>query len=86
MHIHFSNSNQYVRMKRKYADPFGKLRISISRLHVPDWNATQYVQMVLYRGKAITPQVRGFMEELSAILNDVLLKRLNPLTNQVGGG
>ena len=59
---------------------------SLSRLHVPDWNATQYVQMVLYHGKAITPQIRGFMEELSAILNDVLLKRLNPLTNQVGGG
>ena len=50
---------------------------SLSRLNVPEWKGTQFVQMVLYRGKAITPQIRGFLEELSAILNDILPKRLH---------
>lgn len=51
-------------------------------LHVPEWKGTQYVQMVLYRGKAITPQIQGFLEELAAILNDTLHKQLNSGTHR----
>ena len=33
--------------------------------------------MVLYRGKTITPQIQGFLEELAAVLDDDLPQRLH---------
>ena len=50
---------------------------SVKCLYVPQWNGTQYVQMVLYRGKTITPQIQGFLEELAAVLDDDLPQRLH---------
>lgn len=50
---------------------------SLCRLDAPEWQGTQHVQIVLHRGKAITPQIAGFLEELSAILGNVLPERLH---------
>ena len=38
-------------------------------LPVPEWEIQQSVQTVLHRGKAMTPQVTGFLEELDRMLN-----------------
>ena len=46
----------------------GRLRL----LHIPAWELTQSVQMVLHRSKVITPQIEGFLTELSAALDAVL--------------
>ena len=37
-------------------------------LPVPDWNQMQSVQLVLHRSKAMTPQIKGFLEELKNVL------------------
>lgn len=41
-------------------------------LHIPAWELTQSVQMVLHRSKVITPQIEGFLTELSGALDAVL--------------
>ena len=46
----------------------GRLR----RLPVPEWDLTQSVQMVLHRSKVVTPQIEGFLSELSRVLADAL--------------
>lgn len=40
------------------------------------WKYTQCVQSVLYRGKIMTPQIKGFLEELQLVLTDLLAQRL----------
>ena len=37
-------------------------------LNVPEWEVHQTVQTVLHRGKAMTPQVEGLLEELDRAL------------------
>ncbi len=49
---------------------------TLCRLPVPEWRGTQYIQVVLHRGKAITPQITGFLEELNAILDGILNEQL----------
>ena len=49
----------------------------LCRLDVPEWEGSQYVQMVLHRGKVMTPQIAGFLEELSLILSSVLAEKLH---------
>ena len=46
----------------------GRLRC----LSVPKWELTQAVQMVLHRSKVVTPQIEGFLQELSRALHAVL--------------
>lgn len=41
-------------------------------LHISAWELTQSVQMVLHRSKVITPQIEGFLTELSGALDAVL--------------
>lgn len=45
-------------------------------LDVPQWRHQQSIQMVLHRSKAVTPQIEGFLEELSATLGATLAARL----------
>lgn len=40
----------------------------VKLLNVPEWEVHQTVQTVLHRGKAVTPQVTGFLEELDRML------------------
>ena len=46
----------------------GRLKL----LSVPEWELTQSVQMVLHRSKVVTPQIEGFLLELSRALSDAL--------------
>ena len=46
----------------------GRLKL----LSVPAWELTQSVQMVLHRSKVVTPQIEGFLLELSRALSDAL--------------
>ena len=46
----------------------GRLR----RLSIPEWHLSQAVQMVLHRSKVVTPQIEGFLAELSRVLADAL--------------
>ncbi len=46
----------------------GRLRC----LSIPEWELTQAVQMVLHRSKVVTPQIEGFLQELSRALHAVL--------------
>lgn len=46
----------------------GRLR----RLSIPEWHLSQSVQMVLHRSKVVTPQIEGFLAELSRVLADAL--------------
>lgn len=41
----------------------------VKLLSVPEWEVRQTVQTVLHRGKAMTPQVEGLLEELDRSLN-----------------
>ena len=41
-------------------------------LSVTGWDITQSVQMVLHRSKVLTPQIEGFLSELSRALADAL--------------
>ena len=50
----------------------GKLCI----LNVPQWEHQQAIQMVLHRSKVITPQIEGFLQEMTLILSDILAERL----------
>lgn len=43
-----------------------------------DWQHVQSVQLVLYRSKAMTPQIKGFLEELHLVLAENLSQGLNP--------
>ena len=52
----------------------GRLRL----LSLRGWSETQFIQLVLHRSKALTPQIRGFIDELGLILTDVLAERLLP--------
>lgn len=45
-------------------------------LNVPEWDQRQSVQLVFQRGKVITPQVKGFLEELQKVLGMALATRL----------
>ena len=56
----------------KSAADAGKLTI----LNVPQWKHQQSIQMVLHRGKVITPQIEGFLKEMVMILGAALAKRL----------
>lgn len=38
----------------------------------PECNRSQYVQLVLHRSKAVTPQIQGFLEKLREILAEKL--------------
>ena len=44
----------------------------VKLLSVPEWEVRESVQTVLHRGKALTPQVTGFLEELHQVLDRVL--------------
>ena len=46
----------------------GRLKL----LSVTGWDITQSVQMVLHRSKVLTPQIEGFLSELSRALADAL--------------
>ena len=46
----------------------GRLKL----LSVPTWDLNQSVQMVLHRSKVLTPQIEGFLSELSCVLVDAL--------------
>ncbi len=46
----------------------GRLRV----LHVLAFDLTQSVQMVLHRGKVLTPQVEGFLSQLGHVLSSAL--------------
>lgn len=48
------------------------IRGSLSILNVPEWNLEQSVQMVMHRGKIVTPQLEGFLTELCSALASVL--------------
>lgn len=41
-------------------------------LSVPAWDLNQSVQMVLHRSKVVTPQIEGFLSELSRVLTSAL--------------
>ena len=40
-------------------------------LSVPEWALCQFVQLVLHRGKVLTPQIEGMLEELRTALSDI---------------
>lgn len=48
----------------------------LCQLTVPEWTGSQYVQMVLYHSKSITPQIQGFLEELQFALGNILAEKL----------
>lgn len=50
----------------------GKLAI----LDIEGWSYSQSVQLVFQRNKVITPQIKGFLEELQYVLGGVLAERL----------
>lgn len=41
-------------------------------LNIQEYTQTQYVQLVLHSGKAVTPQIQGFLEEAKAVLEEKL--------------
>ena len=45
---------------------------ALKLLSVTGWDITQSVQMVLHRSKVLTPQIEGFLSELSRALADAL--------------
>ena len=57
----------------------GRVRI----LSVPDWNQIQSVQLVLHRSKVMTPQIKGFLEELRNALGNALAEKLSDKEVQV---
>ncbi len=44
----------------------------VSVLNIPEWKYYQAIQSVLHRNKMVTPQIRGFLEELHQSLNRIL--------------
>ena len=47
-------------------------RNDLSVLPVKDFSHTQFVQVVLHPGKAMIPQIEGFLEELGAVIKSVI--------------
>ncbi len=45
---------------------------SVRLLNIPEWKEQQAVQTVLHRGRVMTPQVTGFLEELDQLLVKLL--------------
>ena len=41
-------------------------------LNVSEWNASQFVQILLHRSKVVTPQIDGFLSELRTSLEKIL--------------
>jgi len=47
---------------------------NIKILELPDFNLTQYVQVITYKSKVLTPQISGFSEEIKPFLDFFLLR------------
>ena len=53
----------------------------LCRINVPEYSWSQHVQMLLHRSKVVTPQMRGFLEELHLVLGDILAEKLETVSN-----
>lgn len=43
---------------------------------IPQWEHRQAIQIALHRSKTVTPQIEGFLEELSLMMDTTLAERL----------
>lgn len=48
----------------------------LCRIYVPECSWSQHVQLVLHHNKVITPQIRGFLEEMQLALGNIFAKKL----------
>lgn len=48
----------------------------LSLLHIEELKQHQYVQLVLHKNKAVSPQVKGFLDEIQAAMHSSLAAKL----------